>query len=108
MATSKKLNNTEEEEKVSSKTIILEENFRIDQGGAPGRYSLYVKKIISKGKSSEREDWDIVGYDFHMDVLLKKLTHILTDKKFPEAVTIKEYFKEYFKVSKYLTDLIKI
>ena len=45
MATSKKLNNTEEEEKVSSKTIILEENFRIDQGGAPGRYSLYVKKI---------------------------------------------------------------
>ena len=62
----------------------------------------------SKKLNNTEEDWDIVGYDFHMDALLRKLTHILTDKKFPEAVTIKEYFKEYFKVSKYLTDLIKI
>ena len=39
-----------DELEISSKTLIVEDNFRINRSGAPGRYDLYIKKIVNKGK----------------------------------------------------------
>lgn len=42
--------------------IIIENDFKIEEGSSPARYDLYLKKIINKGKkdtsgkSLERED----------------------------------------------------
>ena len=67
--------------------IIIESDFKIEEGSSPARYDLYLKKIINKGKkdtsgkSLEREDWILEGYDISMPTILKTLSHHLTDKK---------------------------
>lgn len=65
--------------------IIIENDFKIEEGSSPARYDLYLKKIINKGKdtsgkSLEREDWILEGYDISMPTILKTLSHHLTDK----------------------------
>ena len=66
---------------------IVENDFKIEEGSSPARYDLYLKKIINKGKkdtsgkSLEREDWILEGYDMSMSTILKTLSHHLTDKK---------------------------
>lgn len=96
-----------DELEISSKTLIVEDNFRIDRSGAPGRYDLYVKKIVNKGKKSEKESWDLIGYSYSLDTLLLTLTSILTDRKFGDTITtLKEYLNEYRKHTEWLRNLI--
>ena len=53
--------------------IIIENDFKIEEGSSPARYDLYLKKIINKGKkdtsgkSLEREDWILEGYDISIN-----------------------------------------
>lgn len=91
------------------KTVVLEERFRIDQGSVPGRYTLYVKKVINKGKDTEREDWDLVGYDFYMSTICSKLCHIFTDKQLEsKVVDLKGYMKLYKDQATYFKHLFEI
>ena len=72
---------------------------------------LYLKKIINKGKkdtsgkSLEREDWILEGYDISMPTILKTLSHHLTDKKLNEC-SLKEYIKAYKDTINHLNTII--
>ena len=86
--------------------IIIENDFKIEEGSSPARYDLYLKKIINKGKkdtsgkSLEREDWILEGYDISMPTILKTLSHHLTDKK------LNEYIKAYKDTINHLNTII--
>ena len=96
-------------ENTTSKTIVLEKDYRIDTGSATGRYTLYTKKIINKGTDKEKEGWDVIGYDFHIDTLLSKLAAVITSKAIgDEIVDLRTFLKEYKKSIKYLSELIKL
>lgn len=90
---------------------IVENDFKIEEGSSPARYDLYLKKIINKGKkdtsgkSLEREDWILEGYDMSMPTILKTLSHHLTDKKLDNC-SLKEYIKTYKETTKYLNTII--
>lgn len=91
--------------------IIIENDFKIEEGSSPARYDLYLKKIINKGKkdtsgkSLEREDWILEGYDISMSTILKTLSHHLTDKKLNEC-SLKEYIKAYKDTINHLNTII--
>jgi hypothetical protein len=91
--------------------IIIENDFKIEEGSSPARYDLYLKKIINKGKkdtsgkSLEREDWILEGYDISMPTILKTLSHHLTDKKLSEC-SLKEYIKAYKDTINHLNTII--
>lgn len=96
-------------ESTTSKTIVLEKDYRIDAGNAAGRYSLFIKKIINKGTDKEKEGWEVIGYDFHMDTLLSKLAAVITNKAIgDDVVDLKTFLTEYKKSIKYLSELIKL
>ena len=96
-------------ENTTSKTIVLEKDYRIDVGSAAGRYSLFIKKIVNKGTDKEKEGWNVIGYDFHLDTLLSKLAAIITDKTIgDDIVDLKTFLMEYKKSIKYLSELIKL
>lgn len=90
---------------------IIENDFKIEEGSSPARYDLYLKKIINKGKkdtsgkSLEREDWILEGYDMSMPTILKTLSYYLTDKKLDNC-SLKEYIKTYKETTKYLNTII--
>lgn len=78
--------------------IIIEKDFKIEEGSCPARYNLYLASIINKGKEGkERVDWKLHGYDMHMDVILRTLSHLLTDKEITEPVDLNTYLKLYQK-----------
>lgn len=91
--------------------VITENDFKIEEGSSPARYDLYLKKIINKGKkdtsgkSLEREDWILEGYDMSMSTIIKTLSHYLTDKKLDEC-SLKEYVKTYKDTTNYLNTII--
>lgn len=91
--------------------IIIENDFKIEEGSSPARYDLYLKKIINKGKkdtsgkSLEREDWILEGYDISMPTILKTLSYHLTDKKLNEC-SLKEYIKAYKDTINHLNTII--
>lgn len=91
--------------------IIIENDFKIEEGSSPARYDLYLKKIINKGKkdtsgkSLEREDWILEGYDISMPTILKTLSHHLTDKKLNKC-SLKEYIKAYKDTINHLNTII--
>lgn len=96
-------------ENTTSKTIVLEKDYRIDVGSAAGRYSLFTKKIVNKGTDKEKEGWNVIGYDFHLDTLLSKLAAVITDKTIgDDIVDLKTFLMEYKKSIKYLSELIKL
>ena len=88
---------------------IIENDFKIEEGSSPARYDLYLKKIINKGKkdtsgkSLEREDWILEGYDMSMPTILKTLSHHLTDKN---ECSLKEYIKAYKDTINHLNTII--
>lgn len=87
--------------------VIIENDFKIEEGSSPARYDLYLKKIINKekkdnsGKSLEREDWTLEGYDMSMPTIIKTLSHYLTNKKLNEC-SLKDYIKTYKDTINYL------
>lgn len=96
-------------ESTNSKTIVLEKDYRIDTGSATGRYSLFTKKVINRGTDKEKEGWNVIGYDFHLDTLLSKLAAVITDKSIGDnVVDLKTFLQEYKKTIKNLSELIKI
>jgi hypothetical protein len=109
MAKKKNEEEVVDSESTTSKTIVLEKDYRIDAGNAAGRYSLFIKKIINKGTDKEKEGWEVIGYDFHMDTLLSKLAAVITNKAIgDDVVDLKTFLTEYKKSIKYLSELIKL
>lgn len=109
MAKKKNEEEVVDSESTTSKTIVLEKDYRIDAGNAAGRYSLFIKKIINKGTDKEKEGWEVIGYDFHMDTLLSKLAAVITNKAIgDDVVDLKTFLIEYKKSIKYLSELIKL
>lgn len=109
MAKKKNEEEVVDSESTTSKTIVLEKDYRIDAGNAAGRYSLFIKKIINKGTDKEKEGWEVIGYDFHMDTLLSKLAAVITNKAIGDnVVDLKTFLTEYKKSIKYLSELIKL
>lgn len=90
---------------------IIEKDFKIEEGSDIGRYNLYFKTIINKGKENQREDWKIFGYDMRLPSILKHLTYHLTDtkikEKYPDVITLKEYINELQITINYLQNLFK-
>lgn len=85
--------------------IIEENNFKIESTDNIGRYDLYIKKVINKGKENEREEFVINGYDMPLENILRRLIHLNVCNKL-ETCDLKTFIKEYSSENKKLRELL--
>lgn len=85
--------------------LIVEDDFKVEEGSVPGRYNLYLSAVINKGKDNERVDYKLHGYDMHMESIVKLISHIRTDKEIKEPVKLLDYIKLYLKTIKQIVNL---
>lgn len=59
-------------------------------------FDLYFRKVINKGKVNERVDWSKPYYGVHLDGAIRMIVnHRIHTKHESDALSLKEYFKEF-------------